>query len=86
MGSTSGMDSKDWGLAAITGGTSMFFRSDKPKMPKAPKTPPPVEAVDVAGQKQYTKKKAAERKGRRSTILGSQRMGSTNQGKKEVLG
>ena len=83
---TGGMDSKDWGLAAITGGTSMFFRSDKPKMPVAPATPPPVEAVDVSGQKQYTKKKAAERKGRRSTILGSQRMGSTNQGKKEVLG
>jgi hypothetical protein len=78
-------DSGDWGMAALTGGLSLLTPK-QPKMPEAPKTPPPVEAVDVAGQSQYTKKKAAERKGRRSTILGSQRMGSTNQGKKEVLG
>lgn len=47
---------------------------------------PEVEEIDVLGQQQYTKKKAQERKGRKSTILGSQNMGSSNTGKKTVLG
>ena len=45
-----------------------------------------VEEVDVLGQEQYTKKRLQERQGRRSTILGSQSMGSSNRGGKTLLG
>ena len=54
--------------------------------PALPPPVPEVEEVDVAEQKEYSKQKAKSRKGRRSTILGSQKMGSSNQGKKTVLG
>lgn len=57
-----------------------------PDIPAAPAAIPEVEEIDVLGQKQYSKKKLQERKGRKSTILGSQQMGSGNVGKKTVLG
>lgn len=60
----------------------VFGREDKPPEPPAP--PPPVEEVDVAGQKAYTKARLKNKQGRKSTILAS--LGSTNTGKKTVLG
>jgi hypothetical protein len=57
-----------------------------PDAPEAPELPPEVEEVDVLGQEQYTKKRLQERQGRRSTILGSQSMGSSNKGGKTLLG
>ena len=57
-----------------------------PDIPDVPEAIPEVEEVDVLGQKQYSKKKALSRKGRKSTILGSQNLGSSNAGKKTVLG
>lgn len=50
-----------------------------PGMPDAPAGP--AEDIDVAGQSEYTKARARQRKGRASTILGS-----NNKGKKTVLG
>ena len=52
-----------------------------PDPPAMPDAVAPVEEIDVSAQKEYTKKKAKERKGRQSTILGS-----NNKGKKTVLG
>jgi hypothetical protein len=50
--------------------------------PDIPELPPPVEELDVEGQKQLTRQRLKQRKGRRSTILAS----TANQGKKTVLG
>ena len=55
-----------------------------PELPEPEPLPPPVEEVDVSGQKKYTKQRLKSRKGRKSTILST--MGSNNQGKKTVLG
>ena len=60
------------------GTKKLFGTPDMPAMPDAPAT---VEDVDVAGQSAYTKARAKARKGRASTILGS-----NNKGKKTVLG
>ena len=69
------------GAAAGAAGLDDFLNPD---LPEVPELPPPVEEIDVAGQKQYTKKRLKGRKGRASTILS--KMGSSNQGKKTVLG
>ena len=55
-----------------------------PKMPAVPEPPPPVEDIDAESMKQYTAALAKRRKGRESTILTG--IGSSNQGKKTVLG
>ena len=52
-----------------------------PPLPDPAALPGEVEEVDVQGQNQYTKSKAKGRKGRSSTILGS-----NNSGLKTVLG
>ena len=52
-----------------------------PTIPKMPKLPAPVEAVDVQGQSNYTKARLRSKKGRASTILASKPTG-----KKTVLG
>ena len=44
-----------------------------PDLPEPEPIIPPVEEIDVAGQKQYTKNKLKSRKGRRSTILSKMR-------------
>ena len=76
---------RDW-KAIATGGLSEVSTDflKPPDQPDAPELPPPVEEVDVSGQKQYTKNRLKSRKGRKSTILST--MGSNNQGKKTVLG
>ena len=80
-----GQNSEGWGLAALTGGLSLPFTADKPTLPEPPGIPPPVEDVDVQGQKQYTKEKLKSRKGRQSTLLAS--LGSNNNtSKKTILG
>ena len=61
----------DWLLGAFTGGTSLFFTGDEKKPPEPKPLPAPVEEVDVAGQKSYTKARASQRKGRKSTLLSS---------------
>lgn len=58
----------------------------EPDKPEIPEEIPEVEEVDVLGQEQYTKKRLQQRKGRQSTILGSRKMGSSNQGGKTILG
>jgi len=53
--------------------------------PKAPDLPPPIETIDVSQRKKLARKKASERTGRSSTILGSQTLGNPGSGK-TVLG
>ena len=76
---------RDW-QAIATGGLSEVSTDflKPPDPPDAPELPPPVEEVDVSGQKKYTKQRLKSLKGRKSTILST--MGSNNQGKKTVLG
>lgn len=57
-----------------------------PEAPEAPEPMPEIEEIDVSGQKQYTKSRIKNLDGRQSTILGSQKMGSNNTGKKTILG
>ena len=74
-----GMNSDNWYKPGVL--TGMYAKPDEPEIPELP---PPVEEVDVAGQKQYTKNRLKNKKGRKSTILS--KMGSSNTGKKTVLG
>jgi len=53
------------------------------KLPKLPKLPGVVQAIDTAGQKEYTKARMKSKQGRQSTILSN--LGTQNQGKKTVL-
>ena len=80
------MGSKDDLLNVATmGGYGLVKGVEDPAMPEIPEPPPPVEDVDVSGQKDYTKSKLKSRKGRQSTILAS--LGSGQQtGKKTILG
>jgi hypothetical protein len=86
------MGSKDLMLgSALTGeptsglfGLGQYVKEQVPKLPDAPELPAEVEEVDVSGQKQYTKQKIKSKKGRKSTILSN--LGTSNQGKKTVLG
>jgi hypothetical protein len=55
-----------------------------PDVPKPPPVPAMPEQVDVSGQMEYTKQRAKQRKGRKSTILSN--LGTQNQQKKTVLG
>ena len=64
-------------------GLGKWARGKAPKM-ETPDMPPPVEEVDVAGQKQYTKQRLKAKKGRQSTILSG--LGVSNQQKKTTLG
>ena len=91
MGSSAGWESFGGGIfdawsapwtlnKKIGGKVSDYFKGpDAPRMPDAPAGP--AEDIDVAGQSEYTKARAKQRKGRASTILGS-----NNKGKKTVLG
>ena len=64
---------------------SMFgLFGGQPKPPALPSLPPPVTESDVSEKTDLYRKKLRDRKGRQSTILAS--LGSTNQGKKTVLG
>lgn len=67
--------------AAFTGLAKKGFDALNPDLPDPAALPGEVEEIDVAGQKQYTKKRLKQRKGRASTILGS-----SNTGLKTVLG
>lgn len=60
------------GAIALTKGVGDFL---KPDIPDIPSLPPPVEEVDVAGQKQYTKERLRKKKGAASTILASKSAG-----------
>lgn len=66
------------------GSVGELFGIKKPEKTEIPEPPPPVE--EVGASKEMLKTKAKERKGRRSTILGSQALGSSNSGKKTILG
>lgn len=57
---------------------------EQPDAPEVPGLPPPVEEIDLEARKKYTKDIAKRRQGRASTVLSS--LGSTNTGKKTVLG
>ena len=59
--------------------------SGGPSTPVAPGLPAPVEDVDVAGQRQYTKQRLKQRQGRASTIL-TNKLGNANSGGRGVLG
>ena len=63
--------------------SGLFGGDDKP--PPIPALPAPVEAIDVSGQAEYTKKRLRDRKGRQSTILASGALNTPSQ-KKTVLG
>lgn len=56
-----------------------------PDAPTAPGLPAPVEDIDVAGQRQYTKQRLKQRQGRASTIL-TNKLGNANSGGRGVLG
>ena len=76
------------GLALGKSGTEFaddVLGLETPAPPGIPDAPPPVTEVDIASQVDYTRRKAKERKGRASTILGSQSLGLSG-GKKTVLG
>jgi hypothetical protein len=57
---------------------------DRPDTPEISELPPLVEEIDLEARKKYTKDIAKRRQGRASTVLSS--LGSTNTGKKTVLG
>lgn len=71
-------------VGRLMGGDITGLFGKMPSAPVAPALPPPVEEVDVDATEELVRKRAMERKGRQSTILAS--LGSTNQGKKTVLG
>jgi hypothetical protein len=52
-------------------------------LPEPPELPAPVEEVDVSGQKQYTKQRLQNKKGRQSTILSN--LGTSSGGKKKTV-
>jgi len=54
-----------------------FFHEFSPDPPEIPELPAPIEEVDLEGDKEYTKTRMKRRKGRRSTILGSNNKGKT---------
>lgn len=84
MGSKRGWGSFMKGMGGFGG--DLLGEKWAPDKEKVPIAPAPVEDVDVLGQEGYTKKKAKERKGRASTILGSKTLGTSSQGGKTVLG
>ena len=65
-----------------TGRTFRDMINPEEDLPEQPALPAPVEDIDVAGQKQYTKKRLKAKKGRASTVLGS----ANKNGLKTVLG
>jgi hypothetical protein len=65
----------------VSGGVDSITGMLNPDLPDPAELPAEVEEVDVAGQKKYTKSKLKSKKGRSSTILGS-----NNSGLKTVLG
>jgi len=72
----------DWlTFSALTGEPMSLFYGASKKMsldaPKLPELPAPVEEVDLAAQQDYSRKRLKGRKGRSSTILGSNKKGKT---------
>ena len=68
----------------LSGDISSLWKNDDTP-PPIPPLPAPVEEVDVAGQRAYTKSRLRNRKGRQSTILASGALNPQTQ-KKTVLG
>lgn len=75
-------------MAPITGamgiGGKLFGGQDE--LPTPTPLPAPVEAQDVSGQRQYTLARQAQRKGRKSTILGGNKLGGNSTQKRTMLG
>ena len=81
MGSRAGWNSLASGYGQVfTGHTMRKWMGDQlkgPEPPKPPELPAPVEEVDLAAQQEYSRKRLKGRKGRSSTILGSNNRGKT---------
>jgi len=73
----------DWMLFSASTGEpmSLFYGANKKmkeiEAPKIPDLPAPVEEIDLAAQQDYSRKRLKGRKGRSSTILGSNNKGKT---------
>ena len=82
MGSSAGWSSfgkeafGGW-LGLAPGHNYLTDQMTPPDAPTLPDLPPPVEEIDLQAQKDYTKKRLKGRKGRSSTILGSNNRGKT---------
>ena len=77
MGSFFSSDAFGGPLGMAPGHNYLMDKMKPPEAPPIPELPPPVEETDLAAQKEYTKKRLKERKGRSSTILGSNNRGKT---------
>jgi hypothetical protein len=74
-------------LLTMTGlgvGAKGAYDALNPDLPDPTPLPAPTEDIDVAGQRQYTKARLKQRKGRASTVL--TKLGNNQQGGKPTLG
>jgi hypothetical protein len=86
MGSVGSKIERTFKRSSLTGRiySKITEEPEIPEIPEPEPLPPPVEEVDLEAQKELGRSSRKRRKGRSSTILS--KMGSTNTGKKTVLG